>query len=48
MTIRRWSNGKEGAAIDVTVTSPLCPSNVVEAAAEAGAGLVKAYNRKMN
>jgi len=47
VTIRRWSNGKEGATIDVTVTSPLCPSNVVEAAAEAGAALVKGYNRKM-
>ena len=46
VTIRRWSNGKDGA-IDVTVTSPLCPSNVVEAAAEAGAALAKAYNRKM-
>ena len=46
VTIRRWSNGKDGA-IDVTVTSPLCPSNVVEAAAEAGGALVKAYNRKM-
>ena len=46
VTIRRWSNGKD-EAIDVTVTSPLCPSNVVEAAAEAGAALAKAYNRKM-
>ena len=27
VTIRRWCNGKDGA-IDVTVTSPLCPSNL--------------------
>ena len=31
----------------MTVTSPLCPFNVVEAAAEAGAALAEAYNRKM-
>ena len=31
----------------MTVTSPLCPSNVAEAAAKAGGALVKAYNRKM-
>ena len=31
----------------MTVNSPLCPSNVVEAAAKAGGALVKAYNRKM-
>ena len=31
----------------MTVNSPLCPSNVVEAAAKAGGALIKAYNRKM-
>ena len=41
ITIRRWVNGKDGA-IDVTVTGPLCPSNVVGAAASAGASLSKA------
>ena len=35
VTIRRWVKGKDGA-IDVTVTSPLSPSNVKCAAAEAG------------
>ena len=45
ITIRRWVNGKDGA-IDVTVTGPLCPSNVVGAAASAGASLSKAYERK--
>ena len=44
--IRRWSSGKDGAIV-VTMTSPLCPSNVVEAAAKAGAALDKVYNRKM-
>ena len=33
--IRRWHDGKDGA-LDVTVTSPLSPSNVKCAAAEAG------------
>ena len=46
VTIRRWSNGKDGA-IDVTVTSPLAVSNVAGAAAEAGASLAKAYQRKI-
>ena len=46
ITIRRWVNGKDGA-IDVTVTGPLCPSNVVGAAASAGASLSKAYERKI-
>ena len=46
VTIRRWVNGKDGA-IDVTVTSPLSPSNVMCAAAEAGGALVKAYQRKI-
>ena len=46
VTIRRWSNGKDGA-IDVTVTSPLSPSNVAGAAAEAGATLSKACQRKV-
>ena len=45
VTIRRWSNGKDGA-IDVTVTSPLSPSNVAGAAAQAGASLAKACQRK--
>ena len=40
VTIRRWSNGKDGA-IDVTVTSPLAVSNV------AGASLAKSYQRKL-
>ena len=44
--IRRWSNGKDGA-IDVTVTSPLASSNVAGAAAEAGASLEKAFQRKV-
>ena len=46
VTIRRWSNGKDGA-IDVTVTSPLSRSNVAGAAAEAGASLAKACLRKV-
>ena len=46
VTIRRWSNGKDGA-IDVTVTSPLAVSNVAGAAAEAGASLAKSYQRKL-
>ena len=46
VTIRRWMNGKDGA-IDVTVTGPLCPSNVDEAAARAGAALEKACQRKV-
>ena len=44
--IRRWYNGKD-AAIDVTVTSPLSPSNVLGAAREAGKALTKAFDRKM-
>ena len=44
--IRRWSNGKD-AALDVTVTSPLAPSNVLGASREAGKSLTKAYERKM-
>ena len=46
VTIRRWVNGKDGA-IDVTVTGPLCPSNVAGAATNAGASLSKAYERKV-
>ena len=46
VTIRRWVNGKDGA-IDVTVTGPLCPTNVADAAANAGASLLKAYERKI-
>ena len=46
VTIRRWVNGKDGA-IDVTVTSPLSPSNVKCAAAEPGGALDKAYQRKV-
>merc|ERR1712016_222007 len=43
ITIRRWTNGKDGA-IDVTVASP---SHVTEAAAQAGAALEKACKRKV-
>ena len=46
LVIRRWTDGKDGA-IDVTVTSPLARSNVASAAAEAGASLVKACQRKV-
>ena len=46
ITIRRWMNGKD-AAIDVTVTGPLCTSNVAEAAAKAGAALEIACKRKV-
>ena len=44
--IRRWANGKD-AAIDITVTGPLAASNVVAAAAKAGAALEKACERKL-
>ena len=37
---------KDGA-IDVTVASPVCPSHVTEAAAQAGAALEKACKRKV-
>ena len=40
------TGGKDGA-IDVTVTSPLSPSNVAGAAAQAGASLAKACKRKV-
>ena len=43
--IRRWLDGKDGA-IDVTVTSPLAKSNLAKAAAEAGAALAQACQRK--
>ena len=43
--IQRWSDGKD-AAMDVTVTSPLAPSNLA-AAAQAGGALSKAYTRKV-
>ena len=43
--IRRWLDGKDGA-IDVTVTSPLAKSNLARAAAEAGAALAQACQRK--
>ena len=46
VTIRRWVDGKDGA-IDVMVTGPLSPSNVAGAAAQAGASLVKAFQRKV-
>ena len=39
-------SGKDGA-LDVTVTSPLAPSNVLGASREAGRSLTKAYERKM-
>ena len=44
--IRRWANGKD-AAIDVTVTSPLASSYVVDAAAKAVSTLEKACQRKL-
>ena len=44
--IRRWHNGQD-VAIDVTVASPLSPTYVAGAAAEAGKTLEKAYDRKM-
>ena len=44
--IRRWASGKD-AVIDVTVTGPLAASNVSAAAAEAGAALTKACQRKL-
>ena len=46
VTIWRWTNGKD-SAIDVTVTGPLCPSNVSGAAARAGDALEKAVKRKL-
>ena len=44
--LRRWSDGKD-AALDVTVTSPLAPSNLGAAAAYPGGALAKAYARKV-
>ena len=44
--IPRWSDGKDGA-LDVTVTSPLCKTNVAKAAAEPGSALRSAYERKV-
>ena len=44
--IPRWSDGKDGA-LDVTVTSPLCKTNVAGAAAEPGSALRSAYERKV-
>ena len=44
--IRRWADGKD-AALDVTVTSPLSPSNLAAAAAHPGGALAKAYERKI-
>ena len=44
--LRRWSDGKD-AALDVTVTSPLAPSNLAAAAANPGGALAKAYQRKV-
>ena len=44
--IPRWSDGKDGA-LDVTVSSSLCQSNVAGAAAEAGSCLQKAFDRKV-
>ena len=44
--IRRWQNGQD-VAVDVTVASPLSPTYVAGAAAEAGRTLSKAYDRKM-
>ena len=42
----RWCDGKDGA-LDVTVTSPLCQTNVAGAAAEAGSALKSAFDRKV-
>ena len=42
----RWSDGKD-RALDVTVTSPLCQTNVARAAAEAGSALKSAFERKV-
>ena len=44
--LRHWSSGKD-AAWDITVTSPLAPSHVAGAAAEAGNALSKAFQRKV-
>ena len=44
--IPRWVDGKDGA-LDVTVTSPLCKTNMARAAAEAGSALKSAYERKV-
>ena len=44
--IPRWSEGKDGA-LDVTVSSSLCQSNVGGAATEAGSCLQKAFDRKV-
>ena len=44
--IPRWVDGKDGA-LDVTVTSPLCQTNMARAAAEAGSALRSAYERKV-
>ena len=46
VTIRRWTNGRD-SAINVTVTSPLCSTNVAGAAAKAGDALDKAVKRKL-
>ena len=46
LLIPRWSGGKY-AALDVTVTSPLANSNVMEAAKKAGAALDRAFTRKV-
>ena len=46
VTIQCWTNGKD-SVIDVTVTGPLCPSNVAGAAARAGDALEKAVKRKL-
>ena len=44
--IPRWRDGKD-CALDITVTSPLAPSNLAAAAAEAGGALAKAFHRKV-
>ena len=44
--IPRWSDGKDGA-LDVTLTSPLCKTNVTGAAAMAGNDLKSAFDRKV-
>ena len=44
--IPRWVYGKD-AAVDITVTSPLSPSNLAAATSHPGGALTKAYERKV-
>ena len=38
--LSRWSDGKDGA-LDVTMTSPLCQTDIARAAAEAGSACLE-------